>query len=147
FSSRRRHTSFSRDWSSDVCSSDLADTVIVEAGRGGGTAGFGQPVALNDRKAELVEVAGDLFVKSGARRDREPQLAAETVVGFRKKLAAEVYAQRVAQRAVGGKHRAKKRPDRFWLGLDRVEDLFVKQIPEPRDGGEDRRLEFLHRRA
>src|SRR5690606_35598492 len=40
FSSRRRHTSFSRDWSSDVCSSDLldfdladGDTVIVEAGR------------------------------------------------------------------------------------------------------------------
>src|SRR5690606_40200788 len=25
FSSRRRHTSFSRDWSSDVCSSDLED--------------------------------------------------------------------------------------------------------------------------
>src|SRR5690606_41034535 len=28
FSSRRRHTRFSRDWSSDVCSSDL-DTVWV----------------------------------------------------------------------------------------------------------------------
>src|SRR5690606_40938030 len=27
FSSRRRHTRFSRDWSSDVCSSDLAATV------------------------------------------------------------------------------------------------------------------------
>src|SRR5690606_39686832 len=26
FSSRRRHTRFSRDWSSDVCSSDLAKT-------------------------------------------------------------------------------------------------------------------------
>src|SRR5690606_41067962 len=26
FSSRRRHTRFSRDWSSDVCSSDLIDT-------------------------------------------------------------------------------------------------------------------------
>src|SRR5690606_40468206 len=26
FSSRRRHTSFSRDWSSDVCSSDLAES-------------------------------------------------------------------------------------------------------------------------
>src|SRR5690606_40484340 len=26
FSSRRRHTSFSRDWSSDVCSSDLVWT-------------------------------------------------------------------------------------------------------------------------
>src|SRR5690606_39664793 len=28
FSSRRRHTSFSRDWSSDVCSSDLASVVF-----------------------------------------------------------------------------------------------------------------------
>src|SRR5690606_39496912 len=27
FSSRRRHTSFSRDWSSDVCSSDLTDAL------------------------------------------------------------------------------------------------------------------------
>src|SRR5690606_40019577 len=26
FSSRRRHTSFSRDWSSDVCSSDLGSS-------------------------------------------------------------------------------------------------------------------------
>src|SRR5690606_40623856 len=33
FSSRRRHTRFSRDWSSDVCSSDLRapDTVVVGA--------------------------------------------------------------------------------------------------------------------
>src|SRR5690606_39614735 len=30
FSSRRRHTRFSRDWSSDVCSSDLA-TIANEA--------------------------------------------------------------------------------------------------------------------
>src|SRR5690606_37962946 len=29
FSSRRRHTRFSRDWSSDVCSSDLAATVLT----------------------------------------------------------------------------------------------------------------------
>src|SRR5690606_40099509 len=29
FSSRRRHTRFSRDWSSDVCSSDLA---VVDTG-------------------------------------------------------------------------------------------------------------------
>src|SRR5690606_18257766 len=28
FSSRRRHTSFSRDWSSDVCSSDLAPSCV-----------------------------------------------------------------------------------------------------------------------
>src|SRR5690606_39792791 len=30
FSSRRRHTRFSRDWSSDVCSSDLKDQADVE---------------------------------------------------------------------------------------------------------------------
>src|SRR5690606_39909461 len=31
FSSRRRHTRFSRDWSSDVCSSDL--TMRLDAGK------------------------------------------------------------------------------------------------------------------
>src|SRR5690606_40423314 len=45
FSSRRRHTSFSRDWSSDVCSSDLdllgaqlgvagVDLVLLDVDRG-----------------------------------------------------------------------------------------------------------------
>src|SRR5690606_39693007 len=29
FSSRRRHTRFSRDWSSDVCSSDLRDGKLI----------------------------------------------------------------------------------------------------------------------
>src|SRR5207302_6993952 len=29
FSSRRRHTRFSRDWSSDVCSSDLAAAIPI----------------------------------------------------------------------------------------------------------------------
>src|SRR5690606_39483627 len=32
FSSRRRHTRFSRDWSSDVCSSDLAKPVMEGKG-------------------------------------------------------------------------------------------------------------------
>src|SRR5690606_40119049 len=31
FSSRRRHTRFSRDWSSDVCSSDLNGIAVREA--------------------------------------------------------------------------------------------------------------------
>src|SRR5690606_40802439 len=30
FSSRRRHTRFSRDWSSDVCSSDLKSATTLE---------------------------------------------------------------------------------------------------------------------
>src|SRR5256884_437459 len=33
FSSRRRHTRCSRDWSSDVCSSDLAPKLIAEGNR------------------------------------------------------------------------------------------------------------------
>src|SRR5690606_40125277 len=33
FSSRRRHTRFSRDWSSDVCSSDLDFIALVERHR------------------------------------------------------------------------------------------------------------------
>src|SRR2546430_5482086 len=32
FSSRRRHTRFDCDWSSDVCSSDLASSAILGAG-------------------------------------------------------------------------------------------------------------------
>src|SRR5207302_8225337 len=31
FSSRRRHTRFSRDWSSDVCSSDLNNAFLLAA--------------------------------------------------------------------------------------------------------------------
>src|SRR5690606_39476502 len=38
FSSRRRHTRFSRDWSSDVCSSDLLD---VHADRASSEIQFG----------------------------------------------------------------------------------------------------------
>src|SRR5690606_40793203 len=34
FSSRRRHTRFSRDWSSDVCSSDLEEGEAVAADLG-----------------------------------------------------------------------------------------------------------------
>src|SRR5690606_39829244 len=33
FSSRRRHTRFSRDWSSDVCSSDLATAPRASTGQ------------------------------------------------------------------------------------------------------------------
>src|SRR5690606_41034039 len=47
FSSRRRHTRFSRDWSSDVCSSDLAaqaDVLITSAGVSVGDADFTKQV-------------------------------------------------------------------------------------------------------
>src|SRR5258706_7173543 len=34
FSSRRRHTRLDRDWSSDVCSSDLVCRLLLEIGKG-----------------------------------------------------------------------------------------------------------------
>src|SRR5690606_40836987 len=42
FSSRRRHTRFSRDWSSDVCSSDLSreDALILEEEKLGAVGGY-----------------------------------------------------------------------------------------------------------
>src|SRR5207302_10106811 len=50
FSSRRRHTRFSRDWSSDVCSSDLTRFLITTTGellfRGEKTRAGGDPVLV-----------------------------------------------------------------------------------------------------
>src|SRR5690606_9572248 len=43
FSSRRRHTSFSRDWSSDVCSSDLKRRNAVVSVMGGADHQHDQP--------------------------------------------------------------------------------------------------------
>src|SRR5690606_39969534 len=55
FSSRRRHTRFSRDWSSDVCSSDLAAIALLLA-----TAAAEDPawrntsLSFEERAADLV---------------------------------------------------------------------------------------------
>src|SRR5699024_12139003 len=89
FSSRRRHTRSKRDWSSDVCSSDLNISkgeaiVTTDVGQhqmwvaqfykfdwpyrwvtsgGLGTIGFGFPAAigaqLGDRKSVVVAIVGD----------------------------------------------------------------------------------------
>src|SRR5690606_39754517 len=54
FSSRRRHTRFSRDWSSDVCSSDLGDRhpACDHAERGGGV---GQATGMREVHDGLCE--------------------------------------------------------------------------------------------
>src|SRR5450432_4928830 len=54
FSSRRRHTRSDRDWSSDVCSSDLLKDNIATAGKMHTTAGS---LALLE-----MSVAGDAFL-------------------------------------------------------------------------------------
>src|SRR5690606_40614374 len=51
FSSRRRHTMFSRDWSSDVCSSDLVEgeqAGVPQVDQAGDEV-LGHGVALDDR--------------------------------------------------------------------------------------------------
>src|SRR5690606_34594611 len=59
FSSRRRHTIFSRDWSSDVCSSDLGGNLELVAALAVNTPGF--PLlasgATDDEDAPLALVA------------------------------------------------------------------------------------------
>src|SRR5690606_40299516 len=47
FSSRRRHTSFSRDWSSDVCSSDLLEKPILKEQWAGAVDTVGGEILFN----------------------------------------------------------------------------------------------------
>src|SRR3989440_1719729 len=68
FSSRRRHTRSDRDWSSDVCSSDLVDLTTLRAGDGTDVgrplpprlvagAADGEVADLHDVELPLFEVA------------------------------------------------------------------------------------------
>src|SRR5690606_5722707 len=64
FSSRRRHTRFSRDWSSDVCSSDLkyrrkGRRTKKNAPQGAHSLQIGEFRALRKPKVAVVETAGD----------------------------------------------------------------------------------------
>src|SRR3712207_3026340 len=62
FSSRRRHTRYWRDWSSDVCSSDLADTDRVDAGGAEYLATQLAQLAEEQKKRNTITVAaGDLI--------------------------------------------------------------------------------------
>src|SRR5690606_41173868 len=48
FSSRRRHTRFSRDWSSDVCSSDLVEITAAMSIRIGANTMIAAECSIND---------------------------------------------------------------------------------------------------
>src|SRR5690606_40021590 len=71
FSSRRRHTRFSRDWSSDVCSSDLNLNVQV----------FSRPSYRDD----VVGSAGDYELKNRSHSG----VAAELIDGLVKRVTYE----------------------------------------------------------
>src|SRR5207245_4239138 len=59
FSSRRRHTRCYRDWSSDVCSSDLLEI---------GANGRDLPVDRGGREAQVLECVHELAQLSGRER-------------------------------------------------------------------------------
>src|SRR5690606_40900932 len=83
FSSRRRHTRFSRDWSSDVCSSDLCRVAItvgdlvempqLKLGVLHGAAGLGRPVSwthTSDLPAMWRWVTGGELVMTNRSEER-----------------------------------------------------------------------------
>src|SRR5690606_39730667 len=74
FSSRRRHTRFSRDWSSDVCSSDLllgelaVRVHVVDADAEHLGAGRPHLVDRVAERADLLGAAGRVVLRSEERR-------------------------------------------------------------------------------
>src|SRR5205809_2873408 len=128
FSSRRRHTRCSRDWSSDVCSSDLVPVAILVPDKAvdgvGGVveAVFGEaflhlgfdPLQLADDPAvdvgkldrrALVEAA---VLARGVHQDeagRVPQLVAEIAVAL---AAAQVEAERAREARARGEREAQR---------------------------------------
>src|SRR5690606_40932353 len=63
FSSRRRHTRFSRDWSSDVCSSDLMLGNGVPMGE---SLTIVSPTAGNKVVSDVLDRARDAIINKGA---------------------------------------------------------------------------------
>src|SRR3712207_6872567 len=84
FSSRRRHTRYWRDWSSDVCSSDLEAVEIVDSLPFALTGGlFSRSPATVERVAARLPV-GNLYVNrgiTGAMVGRQPFRSEERRVG------------------------------------------------------------------
>src|SRR5690606_39817853 len=70
-SSRRRHTRFSRDWSSDVCSSDLsrASTSGAAGSRGGALTRGGSQEAPEGGAAAALAAGGETGDDAVARGD------------------------------------------------------------------------------
>src|SRR5690606_39363516 len=72
FSSRRRHTRFSRDWSSDVCSSDLAPSKQHQQVRGVrvlGPLSELESIARSTGATQLIVCIGDADVAMMRRVD------------------------------------------------------------------------------
>src|SRR5256885_11829522 len=83
FSSRRRHTRLQGDWSSDVCSSDLADALkgpIICAPVGIAPAVAQRRFPLTVRPGQSRALRYDLTFTCGANPDRKPDWAFSVTV-------------------------------------------------------------------
>src|SRR5690606_41195172 len=84
FSSRRRHTRFSRDWSSDVCSSDLVWT--AQARVIAPDSPNLQAIALDDPKVFIAVLTWAVYSFAVLARDRKSVVQGKRVaVGGRRK--------------------------------------------------------------
>src|SRR5690606_40439484 len=95
FSSRRRHTRFSRDWSSDVCSSDLDTAGLEEAPPGSIAARMTRQTEQALKDADLVlfvidaregvtpaDAAFARLVRTAGRRSEERRVGKECGCGW-----------------------------------------------------------------
>src|SRR5690606_40937657 len=94
FSSRRRHTRFSRDWSSDVCSSDLLlgginQYFIIHIHGVKVSSSYIMPVfffihqnLVSSAYFLLVEIIGDLFLNFHQARSEERRVGKECCNGW-----------------------------------------------------------------
>src|SRR5690606_40392793 len=83
FSSRRRHTRFSRDWSSDVCSSDLESSSPspssspASSSGPASTWGFGVGSSIGTRKAHSAVFSGCTRTSQAVSRSEERRVGKE----------------------------------------------------------------------
>src|SRR5687767_1348467 len=105
---------------------DRADAVVGFEGGRRSSATFGQAIALDNRKPEPMKIDRDAFVEARAGRDRYSQAAPERVMHRCEKPVSQIDAERIAHRAVQGKHSSKKKSDSTRFFFDRVKYLFVK---------------------
>src|SRR5690606_41051339 len=98
FSSRRRHTRFSRDWSSDVCSSDLLETGEIDDMADAITEYIAERVLERERAVE-----GDWLSK---------HIRGHAAAEHAARVKAEAEATRSEERRVGKECRARGAADR-----------------------------------
>src|SRR5690606_39704315 len=99
FSSRRRHTRFSRDWSSDVCSSDLRQDQALEQ------------VRATVRSASLAAESAYLQLTASLQQVRALEQALQSIRTNERSTQRGVELGRSEERRVGKGGRARGAPD------------------------------------